>query len=263
MNNKPTYISKDGLDKLRARARGARLHPAARDRPAHPRRQGARRPHRERRVRGRQERAGVRRGPDPDARGADQERHPHRRAPLQRPRPDRLDRQGRRARTATRRSRSSGRPRRSRPRAGSATRARSGAPCSARRRARTSPSRCPRATSPTRSSRSLGASRPGLAGRRRSEESPPWTGPTSWRRGSPDPQVVNDSKTPSGTVHVGQPARAGHPRRHHPRAARARARDHAPVRRRRPRPDGRPGAPDARRGRALRWAGRSPTSRTR
>ena len=30
-----------------------------------------------------------------------------------------------------------------------------------------------------------------------------WTGPTSWRRGSAGPQVVNDSKTPSGTVHVG------------------------------------------------------------
>ena len=47
-----------------------------------------------------------------------------------------------------------------------------------------------------------------------------------------------------------QPARPGHPRRHHPRAARERHRDDAPVRRRRPRPDGRPGAPDARRHRA-------------
>ena len=97
------------------------------------------------------------------------------------------------------------------------------------------------------------------------------------------PQVVNDSKTPSGTVHVGslrgpvildvitralrrrglettllygiddmdpmdaqalltpdavgdgprrEPARAGHPRRHHPGAARRRAPDDAPVRRR-------------------------------
>ena len=63
------------------------------------------------------------------------------------------------------------------------------------------------------------------------------------------PQVVNDSKTPSGTVHVGQPARAGHPRRHRPRPARQRSRDDVPVRRRRPRPDGLPGAPDARRDR--------------
>ena len=47
-----------------------------------------------------------------------------------------------------------------------------------------------------------------------------------------------------------QPARPGHPRRHHPRAARQRHRDDAPLRRRRPRPDGRPGAPDARRHRA-------------
>ena len=51
-----------------------------------------------------------------------------------------------------------------------------------------------------------------------------------------------------------QPARAGHPRRHHPRAARAGHRDDAPLRRRRPRPDGRPGAPDARRRRARTWA---------
>ena len=65
------------------------------------------------------------------------------------------------------------------------------------------------------------------------------------------PQVVNDSKTPSGTVHVGslrgvvlhdairrallRPGHAGH----------------VPLRRRRPGPDGRPGAPDPRRGRAV------------
>ena len=64
------------------------------------------------------------------------------------------------------------------------------------------------------------------------------------------PQVVNDSKTPSGTVHVGSLRGPGHPRRHRPGAARERHRDDAPVRRRRPRPDGRPGAPDARRRRA-------------
>ena len=138
MNTKPTYLSKDGLDKLRTGARRDDLRQAARGRPADPRRQGARRPQRERRVRGRQERAGVRRGPDPDAPGADQERHDHRREPLDRPRPDRLDRQGRQ-----RRRRGVVHDRRldrgqARPRAGSATRARSGAPCSARRRARRS-----------------------------------------------------------------------------------------------------------------------------
>ena len=60
-----------------------------------------------------------------------------------------------------------------------------------------------------------------------------------------------------------EPARAGHPRRDHPRPARQRHRDDAALRRRRPRPDGRPGAADARRDRDARWAGRSPTSRTR
>ena len=111
---------------------------------------------RERRVRGRQERAGVRRGPDPDAPGADQERHDHRREPLDRPRPDRLDGRRSRATTARSRSRSSARPRPSRPRAGSATRARSAGRCSARRRARRSSSRSRPATSPTRSSHQLG-----------------------------------------------------------------------------------------------------------
>ena len=41
-----------------------------------------------------------------------------------------------------------------------------------------------------------------------------------------------------------EPARTRHPRRHRPRPACERARDHVAVRRRRPRPDGRPGAPD-------------------
>ncbi len=72
------------------------------------------------------------------------------------------------------------------------------------------------------------------------------------------PQVVNDSKTPSGTVHVGSLrgpvildviARAlrdaGHPH-------------DAPLRRRRHGPDGRPGAAHARRGRAGDGAAREP-----
>ena len=91
MNTKPTYLSKEGLAKLRAEHEEMVSVEAAGGRPAHPRRQGARRPVGERRVRGRQERAGVRRGPDPDARGAHQERDDHRREPLDRPRPDRLD----------------------------------------------------------------------------------------------------------------------------------------------------------------------------
>ncbi|MCK7475694.1 MAG: hypothetical protein MZV49_24435 [Rhodopseudomonas palustris] len=64
------------------------------------------------------------------------------------------------------------------------------------------------------------------------------------------PQVVNDSKTPSGTRPRRQPARPRHPRRHHPRPARSRPAHDAPLRRRRHGPDGCPGAPDARRGRA-------------
>ena len=80
--------------------------------------------------------------------------------------------------------------------------------------------------------------------------STPWTGPTSWRRASRAPQVVNDSKTPVGHRPRREPPRSRDPRRDHARAARARRRDHAPLRRRRPRPDGRPGAPVARRHRA-------------
>ncbi len=63
------------------------------------------------------------------------------------------------------------------------------------------------------------------------------------------PQVVNDSKTPSGTVHVGS-LRGPVILDVIARALRANGhRDDAAVRRRRPRPDGRPGAPDARRDR--------------
>ena len=64
------------------------------------------------------------------------------------------------------------------------------------------------------------------------------------------PQVVNDSKTPSGTVHVGS-LRGPVILDVITRALRANGhRDDAALRRRRPRPDGRPGAPDARRDRA-------------
>ena len=65
------------------------------------------------------------------------------------------------------------------------------------------------------------------------------------------PQVVNDSKTPVGHRPRRQPARRRPPRRHPPRAAAGRPAQPLPVRRRRPRPHGRPGAADARRGRAL------------
>ena len=64
------------------------------------------------------------------------------------------------------------------------------------------------------------------------------------------PQVVNDSKTPSGTVHVGS-LRGPVILDVITRALRApRPRDDAPLRRRRHGPDGRPGAPVARRHRA-------------
>ena len=64
------------------------------------------------------------------------------------------------------------------------------------------------------------------------------------------PQVVNDSKTPSGTVHVGS-LRGPVILDVITRALRANGHRHdAAVRRRRPRPDGRPGAAHARRDRA-------------
>ena len=66
------------------------------------------------------------------------------------------------------------------------------------------------------------------------------------------PQVVNDSKTPSGTVHVGSLRGVVL----HDAIARAPSREHGlpsrvPLRRRRPGPHGLPGAPDAGRRRAL------------
>ena len=143
VNNKPTYLSKDGLEKLRIELDEMTQRQATRGRPADPRRQGARRPVRERRVRGRQERAGVRRGPDPDAPGADQERHDHRREPLDGPRPDRLDgRRRERRRQGVVHDRRLDRGQ-ARPRAGSRTRAPSGERCSARRRARRSSCKVP------------------------------------------------------------------------------------------------------------------------
>ena len=59
-----------------------------------------------------------------------------------------------------------------------------------RKKGETSPSRCPRASSPTRSSRSHRVGRP-----------MEWADELAARVSGP--QVVNDSKTPSGTVHVG------------------------------------------------------------
>ena len=64
------------------------------------------------------------------------------------------------------------------------------------------------------------------------------------------PQVVNDSKTPSGTVHVGS-LRGPVILDVITRALRANGHETTLLlRRRRPRPDGRPGAPDARRDRS-------------
>ena len=90
-----------------------------------------------------------------------------------------------------------------------------------------------------------------------------WADELALRVRDSGPQVVNDSKTPSGTVHVGSLRGPVILDAITPRAARQRRRDDAPLRRRRPRPDGRPGAPDARRGRDARWASRWPTCRTR
>src|SRR5205085_11904092 len=81
--------------------------------------------------------------------------------------------------------------------------ARSDGPCSARRRARRSSFACLPATSPTRSSRS------GRQGTRAAANcaAPGTIGGMDWAdelaASVSGPQVVNDSKTPSGTVHVG------------------------------------------------------------
>ena len=218
--------------------------PARRGRRPDPRRQGARRPVRERRVRGRQERAGVRRGPDPDARGADQERHDHRRAPLDRARPDRLDRDGRRARDGTESFTIVGSAE-ARPREGRISnespvgRALLGKQ-EGRQGRRQGPGRRLHVQDPQASAES---------GRGRGESrAMDWADELA--ASVSGPQVVNDSKTPSGTVHVGS-LRGPVILDVISRALRAPGpRDDPPLRRRRPRPDGRPGAPDARRRRA-------------
>ena len=74
-----------------------------------------------------------------------------------------------------------------------------------------------------------------------------WADELAQRVRDAGPQVVNDSKTPSGTVHVGS-LRGPVILDAIARALRANGdRDDAALRRRRPRPDGRPGAADARR----------------
>ena len=77
------------------------------------------------------------------------------------------------------------------------------------------------------------------------------------------PQVVNDSKTPSGTVHVGSLRGPVILDVDHPRAARPRRRDHAPLRRGRHGLDGRAGAPDARCRGALHGGAAGPHPATR
>ena len=80
---------------------------------------------------------------------------------------------------------------------------------------------------------------------------------------SAGPQVVNDSKTPSGTVHVGS-LRGVVLHDAIARALRDRGLETAlPVRRRRPRPHGRPGAADARRRRPLHGRAAGPRAGTR
>ena len=72
-----------------------------------------------------------------------------------------------------------------------------------------------------------------------------WADELALRVRDAGPQVVNDSKTPSGTVHVGS-LRGPVILDAITRALRANGdRDDAAVRRRRPGPDGRPGAADA------------------
>ena len=246
---------------------------AARGRPAHPRRQGAQRPVGERRVRGRQERAGIRRGTDPDARGPDQERSDHRQN-TDRPRPDRLDRRGGKPRRQGELSPSSAPPRRGPERGPDLERvARRVRPPRARRRARRSWSASRPATSPTRSSRSARGG-PAPRGTRQSRSEVQGGAP---RRHWPEdlgkqlaahadgPQVINDSKTPSGTVHVGS-LRGPVILDVIARALRtAGIETTVPLRRRRHGSDGLAGAPDARRDRARDGspAGPRPGSRRR
>ena len=169
---------------------------AARDRQSHPRCEGARRPVGERGVRGRQERAGVRRRPDPDARGAHQERDAHRREPLDRPRPDRFDGQRReRRRQGDVHDR---RLRRGQARRGPDLEREPRRSIAARpaRRARRSSSRCRPATSCTRSPASAAHVPPSrVNGPVRSEATPVEHGRTSSRSGSGTP-ARRSSTTP-------------------------------------------------------------------
>ena len=184
----------------------------AEDRRADPRRQGARRPVRERRVRGRQERAGVRRGPDPDARGADQERH--------------------RSSTSTTRT--------EHVQIGSTVdrRGGDGKETLHDRRLRRGGPREGRISNESPVGRALLGKQEGRQGRRQGSgrrlRLHDHRASARRRRATPEasegpdvdwadelaasvdgPQVVNDSKTPSGTVHVGSLRGPVHPRRHH------------------------------------------------
>ena len=153
-------------------------------------------------------------------------------------RPDRLDRRGREPRRQG--SLHHRRLRRGQARRGPDLEREPGRarPARARRRARRSSSRSRPATSPTRSSASpkpRGGAH-GLGGRARV----PGQRPAGRQRLE---DAVGDGPRR-------QPARSGHPRRHHPRAARQRTRDDAALRRRRHGPDGCPGAADPRRDRS-------------
>ena len=230
-----------------------------------PRCQGARRPLGERRVRGCQERAGLRRGSDPDPGSADQERHDHRRAALHGARPDRLDRhrrQRRRQGDVHDRGLDRGLP----PRRAHLERV----------AGRTDPAgsreggQGPRARSRRRlqlldRQHPLARRTPGEPGCGRDEDPMDWADEA--RPLGSDPQVRVDNKTPSGTVAT-RPGSLrlvpAHPRYDHPRSPGPRSPRPPALRRRRHGPDGRPWpcTPDPHLDHENR-VGRSPMSRTR
>ncbi len=275
MNNKPEYLTREGLEKYKAeleelvnvrRAEVAtRIHDATE----------LGRAGRERRVRGRQERAGLRRGPDPGAREPRPQRRPDRRAALHRPRPDRLDRRRRsrrRPRGIHHRRLGGGLAPRGTDLERVARRPRPARPPQGRPGPRPDPGRglhvqdrqhqvaChARRTRGRR--RAAGSRPPGDGGPDRMTY---WADELRHRSAAagPRPQVVSDSKTPSGTVHVGS-FRGADPRRRHLRArsASTASKPEFHLRRRRHGPHGLPGAPHARRRRSLHGRAAGPRAR--
>ena len=186
MNTKPVYLTAEGLAEAQGGASGARHRRPAARRGTHPRGEARRRPLRERRVRGRQAGAVVPGGPHRHARAAAAQRRCHREG-QRRQRRDRLE------------GRHQG-PRRR----GDLHHRRIGGGRSARRpdQQRVAGRRRPDGPQEGRQGGGPGPVRPD-----RVHPRPHRLTTVFWAdeiaASSVGPQVVNDSKTPSGTVHVG------------------------------------------------------------